>query len=174
MPMTSVCSAVSAAAARAFGNQGACRLGRARATCALPTQLAMPGHSSLRLPRFPWVSFRDCTTEEIERGRQALSTLGLGGVADQPLLELSEGAQRLVLLVRALVANPELLVLDEPCQGLDAVHTRQVTSAVDRVAREGRACIIYVTHHEEEIPSCITRVLRLKAGRVFVWEGEPG
>jgi molybdate transport system ATP-binding protein len=118
--------------------------------------------------------FRDCTTEEIERGRQALSTLGLGGVADQPLLELSEGAQRLVLLVRALVANPELLVLDEPCQGLDAVHTRQVTSAVDRVAREGRACIIYVTHHEEEIPSCITRVLRLKAGRVFVWEGEPG
>jgi molybdate transport system ATP-binding protein len=118
--------------------------------------------------------FRDCTAEEIERGRQALSTLGLGSAADRPLLELSQGAQRLVLLARALVANPELLVLDEPCQGLDALHTRQATSAVDRVARVGRACIIYVTHHEEEIPSCITRVLRLKAGRVIVREAEPG
>ena len=110
--------------------------------------------------------FRDCTTEDIERGRQVLFALGLERAADQPLQELSQGTQRLVLLARALVANPELLILDEPCQGLDVRHAQQVTAAVDRAASTGRASIIYVTHHEEEIPSCITHVLRLAAGRV--------
>jgi len=112
-------------------------------------------HSSLGL-------YRDCTAQETERSRQVLCALGLESLAAQSLLELSQGQQRLVLLARALVANPELLILDEPCQGLDALHTHQVTSAVDRVANEGRASIIYVTHHEEEIPSCITHVLRLE------------
>jgi molybdate transport system ATP-binding protein len=115
-------------------------------------------HSSLGL-------YRDCTAQEAERGRRVLADLGLARLADQPLLELSQGQQRLVLLARALVANPELLVLDEPCQGLDALHAQQVTLAVDRVAREGRASVIYVTHHEEELPSCITHVLRLENGR---------
>jgi molybdate transport system ATP-binding protein len=109
--------------------------------------------------------FRGCTGQEMERGRQVLSTLGLESEANQPLQELSQGTQRLVLLARALVADPELLILDEPCQGLDARHARLVTSAVDRLASEGRASVIYVTHHEEEIPACITHVLRLAAGR---------
>jgi molybdate transport system ATP-binding protein len=112
-------------------------------------------HSSLGL-------YQDCTAPEIERGRQVLAALGLETSADQPLLELSQGQQRLVLLARALVANPELLVLDEPCQGLDALHAQRVTLAVDRVASEGRASVIYVTHHEEELPSCITHILRLE------------
>jgi molybdate transport system ATP-binding protein len=110
--------------------------------------------------------YRDCTAQESGRGRQVLANLGLDGLADQPLLQLSQGQQRLVLLARALVADPELLVLDEPCQGLDGLHAQQVAAAVDRVASVGRASIIYVTHHEEEIPSCITHVLRLEAGRV--------
>lgn len=109
--------------------------------------------------------FRVCTSTDIERGHQILSMLGLEYAADQPLQELSQGTQRLVLLARALVGNPELLVLDEPCQGLDTRHAELVTSAVDRVASDGRASVIYVTHHEEEIPSCITHVLRLAAGR---------
>jgi molybdate transport system ATP-binding protein len=115
-------------------------------------------HASLGL-------YQDCTAQETKRGRQVLATLGLETSADQPLLELSQGLQRLVLLARALVANPELLVLDEPCQGLDAIHTQRVTSAVNRVASEGRASVIYVTHHEEELPACITHVLRLENGR---------
>ena len=115
-------------------------------------------HSSLGL-------YRECTAEESERGRQVLSELDLQSLADRPLLELSQGLQRLVLLARALVGKPQLLVLDEPCQGLDALHAERVTSAVDRVAREGRASVIYVTHHEEEIPTCITHVLRLENGR---------
>jgi len=115
-------------------------------------------HASLGL-------FRDCTAEEIERGRAILCALGLEREAHQPLQELSQGTQRLVLLARALVADPELLILDEPCQGLDARHAQRVTSAVDRVASEARASVIYVTHHEEELPACITHVLRLAGGR---------
>jgi molybdate transport system ATP-binding protein len=110
--------------------------------------------------------FRDCTADDIERGRHLLSSLGLESAAAQPLQSLSQGMQRLVLLARALVADPELLVLDEPCQGLDARHAQQVTAAVAGVASEGRASVIYVTHHEEELPSCITHVLRLEAGHV--------
>ena len=115
-------------------------------------------HASLGL-------FRDCTAEEIERGRAILCALGLEREAHQPLQELSQGTQRLVLLARALVADPELLILDEPCQGLDARHAQRVTSAVDRVASQARASVIYVTHHEEELPACITHVLRLAGGR---------
>ena len=115
-------------------------------------------HSSLGL-------YRESTAQETDRSRPALSMLGLEDLADRPLLELSQGQQRLVLLARALVADPELLVLDEPCQGLDAIHAQRVIAAVDRIASEGRASIIFVTHHEEEIPTCITHVLRLVAGR---------
>jgi molybdate transport system ATP-binding protein len=116
--------------------------------------------------------FRDCTADDIERGRHLLSSLGLESAAAQPLQSLSQGMQRLVLLARALVADPELLVLDEPCQGLDARHAEQVMAAVAGVASEGRASVIYVTHHEEEIPPFITHILRLAGGRMC--EADPG
>jgi molybdate transport system ATP-binding protein len=111
--------------------------------------------------------YREPTAQETGRSHQVLTVLGLGDLADRPLLDLSQGQQRLVLLARALVADPELLVLDEPCQGLDAIQAQRVMAAVDRVASGGRASVIYVTHHEEEIPACVTHVLRLEAGRAL-------
>lgn len=110
--------------------------------------------------------FRACDREQTARGRAVLARLGLEGESEQQLANLSHGNQRLVLLGRALVASPELLILDEPSQGLDARHTRLVNDAVDQVGRENHASIIYVTHHEDEIPSCVTRILRLAAGQV--------
>lgn len=110
--------------------------------------------------------YRECSTLETTRARAVLAMLGLESHRRQRLAELSHGNQRLVLLGRAIVATPELLILDEPCQGLDASHTRMVNDAVDRAGRESHASIIYVTHHENEIPSCVTRILRLKSGRV--------
>jgi ABC-type molybdenum transport system ATPase subunit/photorepair protein PhrA len=64
------------------------------------------------------------------------------------------------------VADPWLLVLDEPCQGLDARHRKAVISAVDEAARGGRSRVVYVTHHAEEMPACITHVLEMNEGRV--------
>lgn len=110
--------------------------------------------------------FHECGAEEATRAKALLAKLGLESQGGRTLADLSHGNQRLVLLGRALVANPELLILDEPCQGLDASHTRLVNDAVDRTSRDSRASIIYVTHHEDEIPACVTRIIRLNAGRV--------
>jgi molybdate transport system ATP-binding protein len=95
-----------------------------------------------------------------------LGRFGLGDAADRPLGGLSHGEQRMVLVARALVADPWLLVLDEPCQGLDAAHRAWVNTAVDEAARSGRSRVVYVTHHAEELPACITHVLELREGRV--------
>ena len=115
-------------------------------------------HSSLGL-------FEGSRPESVARASEELSALGIAAYAEEALGRLSVGNQRLVLLARALVTDPELLVLDEPCQGLDEAHVRLVTKAIDRLGREGRASLIYVTHLAEQIPSCVTRVLRLEAGR---------
>jgi molybdate transport system ATP-binding protein len=85
--------------------------------------------------------------------------------ASAPLFALSLGLQRAVLLARALVKDPPLLILDEPCQGLDAAHRRFFVRLVDRLIRTGAVTAIYVTHRQDEIPPSIRRVLRLAHGR---------
>jgi molybdate transport system ATP-binding protein len=81
--------------------------------------------------------------------------------AQRPLFSLSAGLQQMVLLARALVKNPRLLILDEPCQGLDSAHRTLFIRAVDALIRAGAVTVIYVTHRRDEIPSSVTRVLRL-------------
>jgi molybdate transport system ATP-binding protein len=85
--------------------------------------------------------------------------------ADTPLCALSTGLQRMVLLARALVKGPELLVLDEPCQGLDPAHRDVFLEAVDDLIRTGLVTTIYVTHRKEEIPPSVKRVMLLEQGR---------
>lgn len=78
--------------------------------------------------------------------------------------ELGYGQQRLVLFARAVVKRPRLLILDEPCQGLDHVQRSTMLSTVDAtVCRQGLS-LIFVTHHRDELPRCITHRLRLGAG----------
>lgn len=110
--------------------------------------------------------FRSPEPEQQTQARRTLDWLGLDAVAESPLRLLSHGNQRIVLLARALVGKPDLVILDEPCQGLDPAHTARVNQAVDRVAGNMPVGTIYVSHHEEELPSCITRVVRLRQGRV--------
>ncbi|MBI4763751.1 MAG: ATP-binding cassette domain-containing protein [Deltaproteobacteria bacterium] len=83
---------------------------------------------------------------------------------DNPLCALSTGLQRMVLLARALVKRPQLLILDEPCQGLDPAHRDVFLEAVDELIRTGKVTTIYVTHRKEEIPRAVKRVLRLRGG----------
>jgi len=95
--------------------------------------------------------------------RRWLAQFQLLEFAPRPLFSLSAGLQRTVLLARALVKNPRLLILDEPCQGLDAAHRAFFVRAVDALIRAGSVTAIYVTHRPDEIPSSIKRVLRLRA-----------
>lgn len=105
--------------------------------------------------------FEPATPSQRATARQWLKEFQLLEVANEPLFALSAGLQRMVLLARALVKNPRLLILDEPCQGLDAAHRDFFVREVDALLRTGSVTAIYVTHRPEEIPPSIKRVLRL-------------
>lgn len=81
---------------------------------------------------------------------------------------LSQGERQKVLIARALIAEPELLILDEPCTGLDLISREQVLAMIQQIALQRRGpTLIYVTHHIEEILPCFTHTLLLREGEVF-------
>ena len=90
-----------------------------------------------------------------------MESLGIQRLAAKRFNHLSQGEQRMVLLARAMVKPPRLLVLDEPCQGLDRSNRRLILQAVDRIAATGFTTLLFVSHHPEEIPACITHRLSL-------------
>lgn len=108
------------------------------------------------------------STSPLQRAAAAgwLETLAIGNLSERPFKTTSAGQQRLVLLARALVKNPPLLVLDEPCQALDDHHRRQFVGLIDRLCQQTPLTLIYVTHDREEIPQSVTHLLQLEAGWV--------
>jgi len=103
--------------------------------------------------------YRSPTLRQRQIARQWLVALGLSECAARSFGSVSAGLQRMTLLARALVKSPELLVLDEPCQGLDADHRARLIQTVAALLRH--TTVIYVTHRREEIPKGIRNVLRL-------------
>ena len=91
-----------------------------------------------------------------------MSVFGLKGMEDRLFLSLSSGEQRLVLLVRAFVKDPELLILDEPLHGLDLVNRRLVKDIIETFCQRKNKTMIMVTHYEEELPRCIDHNMFLK------------
>ncbi len=110
--------------------------------------------------------FQSCTPRQRATARRWLREFGLDDREESAFGELAHGDQRLVLLARAAVKQPDLLVLDEACQGLDAAHRAAILDAVDRLIARTNASLIFVTHHTGEWPRCVTHRLRLRAGRV--------
>jgi len=106
------------------------------------------------------------TKMETDVARKWLHLMGMEKLEKTSFLKSSLGEQRIVLLARALIKSPELLVLDEPCQGLDQFHIRHFLSLLDLICIENQTTLIYVTHRTEEIPSCITNELALENGCV--------
>jgi molybdate transport system ATP-binding protein len=97
-----------------------------------------------------------------KRAAQAwLDYFGLSAVANVPFRALSDGQQRLVLLARAMVKRRGLLILDEPCQGLDAWSRSRALAAIDSVCRRNRTTLIIVTHYADELPPCVTHRLEM-------------
>jgi len=92
---------------------------------------------------------------------------GGAALADRPWLYLSQGERQRVLIARALMARPRLLILDEPCAGLDPLVREEFLAFVTVLARRPRApTVVLVTHHAEEITPAFTHALVLRAGRV--------
>jgi molybdate transport system ATP-binding protein len=93
-----------------------------------------------------------------------LESFGLLSLQHKLLSFLSTSQQRLTLLARAMVKNPHLLILDEPCQGLDDRQGTAFTRLVDKLCEDPNRTLIYVTHYEEELPECINRKIELLNG----------
>jgi iron complex transport system ATP-binding protein len=111
-----------------------------------------------------WAPF---TPTDQRVARTLLRQFGLGGLTDRPWAWLSQGERQRVLIARALAAQPKLLILDEPCAGLDPVARADFLDSVDELARSSRApTLVLVTHHVEEITPAFSHVLLLAGGQV--------
>jgi molybdate transport system ATP-binding protein len=106
--------------------------------------------------------FKRLTEEQSDQVNHWMQVMGIAHLKERSFLKISGGEQRMVLITRALVKNPELLILDEPCQGLDRVQTEHLKSVLDYLAEKSDMTLLYVSHYERDIPSCVNQVLELK------------
>ncbi|MHA8089640.1 ATP-binding cassette domain-containing protein [Aquirufa antheringensis] len=106
--------------------------------------------------------FKRLTEEQSDQVNHWMQVMGIAHLKERSFLQISGGEQRIVLITRALVKNPELLILDEPCQGLDRVLTEHLKSVLDYLAEKSDMTLLYVSHYERDIPSCVNQVLELK------------
>jgi molybdate transport system ATP-binding protein len=82
--------------------------------------------------------------------------------ADQPFNKLSYGDQRLLLIARAMVKHPPLLILDEPCLGLDDMNRQLVLALIEKICEGKETTVLYVNHHAEDQIKGIENYMRLK------------
>ncbi|WP_317124675.1 ATP-binding cassette domain-containing protein [Pelobium manganitolerans] len=97
---------------------------------------------------------------------ETVEYFGLTDCKNERLANLPLGKQRLVLLARTVIKNPELLILDEPCQGLDKAQTEYFNHLVSELSQHGMT-IIYVGHFEAQLPKCLSKKLVLSHGEVI-------
>jgi molybdate transport system ATP-binding protein len=113
------------------------------------------------------------TPAETARVREVAALLGVAPLLGRSILELSRGEGRRVLLARALAPGPDLLVLDEPCEGLDARSRDAFLHHVSAVLRSGTG-VVLATHREEELVPEIERVAEVREGKVTLRDRRPG
>ena len=102
---------------------------------------------------------------QLRRASELARALGLGTLLGKSVLRMSYGEFRRILLARALVQRPELLICDEPFDGLEADGRRRMASTLQAVANSGTN-LVMVTHHSSDLPGCLTHVLELRSGRI--------
>ena len=102
------------------------------------------------------------TDEATDEARRWLTALGMGHLAERRYSTLSGGEQRTLLIARALMKHPDLLILDEPLHGLDAGRRTAMVELIDRVVRHSDMTLIYVTHYSDEVPPCVNNIKTLR------------
>jgi iron complex transport system ATP-binding protein len=111
--------------------------------------------------------WRKVTPAEKRRATSLLKVLGCEDQVDKRSKELSQGERQRVLIARTLMADAELLILDEPCEGLDLGAREKFLGGLSRLAKAKLTTMVYVTHRTDEIPPGFTHAMLLKGGRAL-------
>ncbi len=111
--------------------------------------------------------YRRCSREQAATAREWIGFFRLDLLVARRFDHLSYGQQRMILLARAMVKSPDLLILDDPCDGLDPVNREKILNVIQRIGAETPTDIIYVTHRESEVLPCMTHLMILDKGRVM-------
>ncbi|MBL1225679.1 ABC transporter ATP-binding protein [Enterococcus sp. BWR-S5] len=105
--------------------------------------------------------------EDMEKAKRILIQSGGASLIGKSYQILSQGERQLVLICRALMAEPELLILDEPCNGLDLFAREKLLEQIRSIAEaKDSPTLLYVSHHTEEILPCFQHLLLLKNGKI--------
>jgi ABC-type molybdenum transport system, ATPase component/photorepair protein PhrA len=112
--------------------------------------------------------FRQLSSTQEAQVKEWMALLQLETLVRKPLFQLSLGQQRLVLLARALVKNPPLLILDEPCQGLDEEQTNNFRELINALCTHFGTTLLYISHYVKDIPECVTHSAKLQQGTLIV------
>lgn len=110
--------------------------------------------------------FEEVSDEEVEKAVAIMKQFNCDHLANKTFEYLSQGERQRVQIARALMAEPDLLILDEPCGGLDLIERENLLETINQIANgENSPTLIYVTHHVEEILPCFNHVLFMKDGQ---------
>jgi molybdate transport system ATP-binding protein len=107
------------------------------------------------------------TPKQEETAEKWAKTIKISHLLDKNFAHMSYGQKRLVLLARAIVKKPKLLILDEPCHGLDVKNRANILQIIQNISEDENfdAAILFITHHKDEILPCISRTVKLKCPR---------
>ena len=103
--------------------------------------------------------YQQPSPKQRELAKQWLALMAFDEHVNTPFQQLSFGDQRLVLIARAMVKHPAVLILDEPCNGLDDINRLKVLALIELLAREGSTTVLYVNHHQEDVIPSVTNQL---------------
>lgn len=110
-----------------------------------------------------WHTYEDA---DFRRAEGLMESLGAGSFVHRTFDTMSEGEKKRILIARALMAEPELLLLDEPNAGLDLGARERLVRSLDRLGREGGIPMVLVTHHVDDIPASFSHIIMLNGGAV--------
>ena len=110
--------------------------------------------------------YQEVTDEDREKAEGIMADLRLDYLHGKYYRTLSQGEKRRAIIGRALMTEPDLLILDEPCSGLDILSREDVLGITENI-KERKSHLIYVTHHIEEIVESISHVLLIKDGQII-------
>jgi molybdate transport system ATP-binding protein len=108
--------------------------------------------------------FKKLSFSEEESLNTMMQLFEIEHLRNKPLYALTNAEKRMVFIARAMIKNPALLILDEPCQGLDNAQIHFIKSLIDGIASKNEITIVFVTHVFAEIPSCINKFARIENG----------